>query len=235
MKNITTIKFALLTIFTGLFLTTSANAGFLYTLNDSTAGNNIYGYSVNETTGALTAIPGVSPLATGGTYTDAVVFNAAGNLLFAANFNTRNITKYDFNSMTGVLSNSVVQPAGTDGATGSLSGLDYFGAAPTAAGVSVAGRVRTPNGRGLTNAFVSLTDAGGNRRSARTTAFGYFHFEDVAAGETYIVEVNSKRYRFAPQVLSINQDIADLELTGEDVFSSSRYSRRRITTTANKC
>ncbi len=80
----------------------------------------------------------------------------------------------------------------------------------TAASVSVTGRVRTPNGRGLTNAFVILTDTNGSRRSARTTAFGYFHFEDVAAGETYIVQVNSKRYVFAPQVLSINQDIADL-------------------------
>ncbi len=94
--------------------------------------------------------------------------------------------------------------------------------APTAASVSVSGRVRTPNGRGLTNAIVTLTDASGNQRLARTTAFGYFHFEDVSAGETYIVEVSSKRYRFASQVLSINQDVTDLELTGDDVFKSSR-------------
>ncbi len=97
-----------------------------------------------------------------------------------------------------------------------------LGFTPTAAGVSVAGRVRTPNGRGLSNAYVTLTDADGNQRLARTTAFGYFHFEDVAAGETYIVGVSSKRYRFAPQVLSINQDISDVELTGEDIFGSSR-------------
>ena len=99
---------------------------------------------------------------------------------------------------------------------------NVFLLAPTAAGVAVSGRVRTPNGRGLSNAFVTLTDANGNRRSARTTAFGYFHFEDVAAGETYIVEVNSKRYRFTSRVLSINQDISDVELTGEDIFGSSR-------------
>ncbi|MGI8786413.1 MAG: choice-of-anchor Q domain-containing protein [Pyrinomonadaceae bacterium] len=94
--------------------------------------------------------------------------------------------------------------------------------APTAASVSVAGRVRTPNGRGLANAFVTLTDSSGNRRLARTTALGYFHFEDVAAGETYIIQVVSKRYRFTPQVLSINQNITDLELTMQSTFSGMR-------------
>lgn len=94
--------------------------------------------------------------------------------------------------------------------------------APTAAIVSVAGRVKTSNGRGLTNAFVTLTDSSGSTRTARTTAFGYFRFGEIAAGETYIVQVASKRYRFAPQVLSINQDIADLDLTAQDLFKSVR-------------
>ena len=106
--------------------------------------------------------------------------------------------------------------------SGNLADIGAFEVqAPTAASVSVSGRVRTPHGKGLINAFVTLTDSTGNRRLARTTAFGYFHFQDVAAGETYIVGVLSKRYRFTPQVLSINQNIADLELTGEEILFKS--------------
>ena len=113
----------------------------------------------------------------------------------------------------------VDNPAVANAAGGNGSDIGAFEVqVPTAASVTVSGRVKTPNGKGLINAFVTLTDTSGNQRLARTTTFGYFRFEDVAAGETYIVGVSSKRYRFAPQVLSINQDIADLELTGEGVF-----------------
>ncbi len=48
MKKNTIYKYALLAIFAGLFLTTSARAGFLYTLNDiGGASNKNHGYSVN--------------------------------------------------------------------------------------------------------------------------------------------------------------------------------------------
>lgn len=156
----------------------------------------------------LTAVAG-SPFASGGTFTDAVVFNGVGNLLFAANGDSRNITKYDFNPATGVLSNTVVQPADTNGAAGRLVGLDYLSAVVTAAGVSVAGRVT--NGRnGLENAFVTLTDEQGNERKTRTNSFGYFSFDDIAAGQTYIVQVRARRYQFAPQVISVNDNLTGL-------------------------
>ena len=48
-----------------LFDIAPAQAGFLYALNDNASGNQIYGFSVNETTGHLTSLPGF-PLATGG-------------------------------------------------------------------------------------------------------------------------------------------------------------------------
>ena len=87
--------------------------------------------------------------------------------------------------------------------------------APTAAQVSVSGRVLTPIGRGLTNAVVLVTDIGGNTRAARTTTFGYFQFEEVEAGQTYIFRVHSKRYRFAPQVITITEDFDGLYFTAE--------------------
>jgi len=82
--------------------------------------------------------------------------------------------------------------------------------APTAAAVTISGRVLTPVGRGLRNAYVVLTDASGNTQMAQTSAFGYFRFSDVPAGETYIVSVVSKRFSFTPQVVSVTEEITGL-------------------------
>jgi hypothetical protein len=86
--------------------------------------------------------------------------------------------------------------------------------APTAANVSVSGRVRAPNSRGLMNATVTLISANGNSRSARTNQFGYFHFGDVQVG-TYLVDVSSKSYSFAPQIVIVMDDLTELNFTAE--------------------
>ena len=91
--------------------------------------------------------------------------------------------------------------------------------APTAASVSVSGRVSTPLGRGLTNSTVTMTDASGNVRTVRTGTFGYFRFDEVEAGQTYVFNVNSKRYTFAPQVVSVMENLTDLNFTAETVFA----------------
>lgn len=85
------------------------------------------------------------------------------------------------------------------------------GNAPTAASVSVSGRVLTGANRGLMNAVVYLTDATGETRAARTNPFGYYRFADIAAGQTVILTVVSKRYQFAPQVLSVTEQISDFD------------------------
>lgn len=85
---------------------------------------------------------------------------------------------------------------------------------PTAAGASVSGRVLTPAGRGLPNAFVHLTNQSGVRRTARTNTFGYYRFDDVAVGQTYILAAASKEYIFMPQIVSVSQDIADVNFIG---------------------
>ncbi|MBK7934382.1 MAG: carboxypeptidase regulatory-like domain-containing protein [Acidobacteria bacterium] len=106
-----------------------------------------------------------------------------------------------------------VTNGGPSGANSDYIGVDTFEyiATPTAAGVSVGGRVLTGE-RGLSNARVTLTSQDGQARQVVTGAFGYYRFDDVVAGQTYILSVNSKRYAFSPRVVSINQDIADLDL-----------------------
>ena len=85
----------------------------------------------------------------------------------------------------------------------------------TAAGVEVSGRVVTPEGRGIRNAQVVITDTAGNRRVATTSSFGIYRFEDVAAGATYTVSVASKQFRFTPRVIQIVDNLSDFDFVGQ--------------------
>lgn len=84
---------------------------------------------------------------------------------------------------------------------------------PTAASVSISGRIFNPRGRGLRNARVTLTASGGSTRTVLSGTFGYYSFDEVAAGETYIITVVSKRYQFTPQVLTITEELDNIEFT----------------------
>jgi hypothetical protein len=84
---------------------------------------------------------------------------------------------------------------------------------PTAASVSVGGRITSAADRGIGKARVSLTDSSGETRTALTNSFGYYRFADVVAGGTYIFNVSHKRYEFAPQVLHINEERSDVNFS----------------------
>lgn len=94
-----------------------------------------------------------------------------------------------------------------------INSTNFTISSPTAAGVSVAGRVLTTDGFGLRNATVTITDSEGVERRALTSSFGYFNFEDIPAGATYIISVTSKRHQFAPQAVTVTDNIADLNIT----------------------
>lgn len=80
--------------------------------------------------------------------------------------------------------------------------------------VSVSGRVTTPDGAGLKNAGVSLTDSQNVRRSVITNSFGVYSFANVAAGQTFTINVSSKRFRFASRSLLVNDNIANVDFVG---------------------
>lgn len=84
--------------------------------------------------------------------------------------------------------------------------------APTAANISISGRVLAGQG-GLRNAVVYLTDSRGQTRSTRSNSFGYYRFEGLEAGQTVVIGVNSKLYQFEPRVLSLSEDLADIDFT----------------------
>lgn len=86
--------------------------------------------------------------------------------------------------------------------------------APTAANAAVAGRVINGS-NGVAKATVTISDPSGNTRRILTNSFGYFHFEDVEAGQTYVISVSSKRHQFSPRVVFVGEDIADLIFSAE--------------------
>ncbi len=89
----------------------------------------------------------------------------------------------------------------------------FESSSPTAASVSIGGRVKTATGRGIFGARITLTNAFGNQSSAITNAFGYYRFQDVPAGEIYIIEARHKLYSFAPQIINLTEDFGELNFT----------------------
>lgn len=83
----------------------------------------------------------------------------------------------------------------------------------TAAAVSIGGRVVTANGSGVNRAIVTLTDQSGNVRRVVTGSFGYYRFDDVAAGQTCVLSVGNKRYQFAEpiRVVTVADDALEID------------------------
>jgi hypothetical protein len=90
----------------------------------------------------------------------------------------------------------------------------------TAALVSIGGKVSTRNGNGIRNAFVILTDLNGSSRAVYTGSFGRYRFSNVEVGQTYTLNVISKRYIFATptQVVLVMDELRDLDFISEAVW-----------------
>jgi hypothetical protein len=88
------------------------------------------------------------------------------------------------------------------------SNLDCLTTAPTAAPVTITGRVVTKTGQAISRAVVSLTDENGNARTAITNTMGNFIFTEVPSGQTYILNVTHKMYTFTPQAIGVSEDYA---------------------------
>lgn len=92
---------------------------------------------------------------------------------------------------------------------GQIFAVNQF-ASPTAASVTIGGRVLTADGRGISKAIVTLTNFSGVTRTVGTNPFGYYRFNDVQVGESQILNVKHKLYTFVPQVVTVNDDVSDL-------------------------
>lgn len=92
-----------------------------------------------------------------------------------------------------------------------------FWVIPSAAEITVDGRVMLANGTGVRNAQVSLVEADGTYHVVTTGAFGYYRFTGVRSGQNVVVSVHSKRFVYEP-----NSRIVALE---DNIFGLDFYAK----------
>ncbi|MBC7899464.1 MAG: carboxypeptidase regulatory-like domain-containing protein [Saprospiraceae bacterium] len=120
-------------------------------------------------------------------------------------------------SIDGTIGQAIAgtQSSGTSGSGTQFSlrgGFWAFQAAvPTASEVSVGGRVLSANGMPISKARVSLLDASGGIRMILTNGFGHYRFDAIEAGRVYVVEVRNKRFQFVPQVVTVSDELTNLD------------------------
>ena len=83
---------------------------------------------------------------------------------------------------------------------------------PTAAQASVSGRVINSGGDGLANISLFLSGPDGEVRSARSNQLGYFTFEGVGVGHTYLLSAFSKAHTFESRTVQVTDDVTDLNV-----------------------
>lgn len=86
---------------------------------------------------------------------------------------------------------------------------------PTAANVSVGGKVSSAFGEAIPNARMILTDTTGATISAVSNSFGNYRFDGVRVGETYTLTTTARGFTFAPQVVSATSDISEMNIIAE--------------------
>jgi hypothetical protein len=161
--------------------------------------------SQNGKVGVVLAMPFNESIPAGARHLVTIRFNATANapggqtpLTFADAPVIRAVSDVNANTLT---SNFL------DGAVNIL--------APTAASVSVGGRVSDANGAGVSGARVSIVDQSGAERVALTNQFGYYRFEAIAAGAAYLFNVRHKTYQFTPQFITVSEETDDVNFTAQ--------------------
>ena len=91
---------------------------------------------------------------------------------------------------------------------------NYSAMAPTAAFVSISGRVLSQAGP-VRNAVVYLQTQDGGYLVSRTSSFGYYRFQGIAAGQTVFITVLSKEYHFNPRVVMVFDEVVEFDIFPE--------------------
>lgn len=111
--------------------------------------------------------------------------------------------------------------ADTNLATGDHRGISHvtfcFGdpdGGTTAGDGAIGGRVVNSNGKGISNARLTLVNAAtGETSMSMTNAFGFYVIENLGVGEFYVVQVSHKRHTFAEssKALTLSDSITDVD------------------------
>jgi predicted outer membrane repeat protein len=141
--------------------------------------------------------------------------NGGATFTHALGISSPAIDTGDTGSFQATDQRGVIRPI--DGNLGNLIAQPDIGsfekAAPTAADSTISGRVFGGNGRGLSRARVSLTNPNGSNRYAITNPFGYYRFNEVESGQTYIIGVISKKYTFTSHVITVDESLNGIDFS----------------------
>jgi hypothetical protein len=142
--------------------------------------------------------------------TGGVLYNLQFTVLGAAN-QTSALTFVNASNNT----NTFQFNNGTPSAVTNIGQFTVF--APTAASVTVSGRVTNDQGRGIRNVTIILTDSNGNQRTAQPTSFGYYNFSNIEAGETVTITAKARRFKFLQSTIvrTTNQSVTDADFVSE--------------------
>jgi hypothetical protein len=146
---------------------------------------------------------------------DAIVIDDTGGGGAAESVTISSLPAGSYHIVVDGYSTGATPPGPSGPYTLSVTGTGTVGV-PTAAQVSVGGQVLAADGRGISRVLVSATDSSGIVRTATTNNFGFYKFDGLPAGDTYIFQVSNKKYRFAnpTQVVSVSDNIANLNFNG---------------------
>jgi hypothetical protein len=81
----------------------------------------------------------------------------------------------------------------------------------TAAPAEISGQVTDLNGRGVYSATITVADRAGNFYTGRTNSFGYYKVFGIPTGDAYSVSVAHRLLRFAPQVVSVGDNVEGMD------------------------
>jgi 6-phosphogluconolactonase (cycloisomerase 2 family) len=192
-------------------------SGNFYVVGGNT-GNNVGVFQISGTGADTTVAPVAgSPFATGGTTANVIAVNHDGNFLFVGNRISRNVTRFGFNTMTGVLTNLGVQPSNTLGSTGDINGIGYF--PDVAANASVSGRITFSAGPGAPSILVSIESTDDEVNLATVTnSFGFYSFHGLPTGKTYTITAFGKGMSFTPPSIKItlSADVSGADFTAAE-------------------
>jgi hypothetical protein len=144
-----------------------------------------------------------------GSTVDSVVTNANGQYQF-----TGLPASGAFSVRPSRPGNSFTPPsAGIGRLTDNQSGIDFVMFAPTAAFVSISGRVYDPAGRPVAKAKVQVVGPDGSVISALTNPFGYYHIPGLEVGHAYLISVEAKGRTFEnnPRSIMLVDELTDLD------------------------
>lgn len=168
---------------------------------DSTANNAVQAVALHYrvgTTGNYTNLPGAFVPDATNPNTATTVTDVVGNLPHIP----AGINEIYLRIMTS-------NAAGTDEWVG-IDDINVGCFAPTAAAVPVSGKVLTTKGTGIARALITMTDDRGNTFTTRTNTFGFYKFENVAAGQSYVFSITSKNYNFEQQIVPVLETVSEL-------------------------